>query len=121
MTTVPAACVQFCAGPDKLENIERMAPLVAHAAQRGARLVLLPEKWNAVADGPELADHAERLEEGGPTLDALAAWARGHGIHLICGSMAIDVGGRVANVSIVHGPDGACLPSTPRSTCSTWR
>ena len=31
-----------------------MAPLVARAAARGAELVLLPEKWNAVADGPEL-------------------------------------------------------------------
>src|SRR3954453_20855176 len=104
MTTVTAACVQFCAGPDKLENIERMAPLVAHAAQRGASLVLLPEKWNAVADGPALADHAEGREEGGPTRDALAAWARRHGIPLICAGIAIAAGGRVANVSIVHGP-----------------
>ena len=70
MSTVTAACVQFCAGPDKAGNIERMAPLVAHAADRGADLVLLPEKWNAVADGPELARHAERLDAG-ETVDAM--------------------------------------------------
>ncbi len=106
MSTVTAACVQFCAGPDKAGNIERMAPLVAHAADRGADLVLLPEMWNAVADGPELARHAEQLDAGGPTLDALSAWAREHRIRLICGSIAIDAGDRVGNVSIVHGRDG---------------
>jgi len=109
--SVTAACVQFCAGPDKLENIERMAPLVAHAAERGAQVVLLPEKWNAVADGLELARHAERLDEGGPTLDALSSWAAAHRIHLICGSVAVDTGeaGGVGNTSLVHGPDGALL------------
>jgi predicted amidohydrolase len=108
MSSVTAACVQFCAGPDKSENIERMAPLVAHAAQRGADLVLLPEKWNAVADGPELARHAESLD-GGETVDALARWARELGVSLICGSIAIDQGERVGNVSIAFGRDGGIV------------
>src|SRR5438067_5067270 len=106
MTSVLAACVQFCAGPDKQENIERMAPLVAHAADRGARLVQLPEKWNAVADGPELARYAERLGDGGPTLDALSSWAATYSIDLIGGSIAIDQGDRVGNVSIAFDGDG---------------
>jgi nitrilase len=109
MSRVIAACVQFCAGPDKSENIERMAPLVAHAAARGADLVLLPEKWNAVADGPELARFAESLEDGGETLDALVGWAREHRIRLICGSIAIDQGDRVGNVSIAFGRDGEAV------------
>ena len=102
---VTAACVQFCAGPDKTENIARMAPLVAEAASRGAQLVLLPEKWNAVADGPELRRYAERLDEG-ETVDALSEWAAEHRIHLICGSIAIDHGERVGNVSIAFDRDG---------------
>jgi nitrilase len=102
---VTAACVQFCAGPDKTENIARMAPLVAEAASRGAQLVLLPEKWNAVADGPELRRYAERLDEG-ETVDALSEWAAEHRIHLICGSIAIDQGERVGNVSIAFDRDG---------------
>ncbi len=109
MNTLLAACVQFVAGPDKSENIERMAPLVARAAARGAKLVLLPEKWNAVADGPELARYAERLD-GGETVDALAGWAREHRIDLICGSIAIEGAGNgpgVGNVSIAFAPDGA--------------
>jgi nitrilase len=102
---VTAACIQFCAGPDKTENIARMAPLVAEAASRGAQLVLLPEKWNAVADGPELLRYAERLDEG-ETIDALSEWAAEHRIHLICGSIAIDHGERVGNVSIAFDRDG---------------
>ena len=122
MNTLLAACVQFVAGPDKSENIERMAPLVARAAARGAKLVLLPEKWNAVADGPELARYAERLD-GGETVDALAGWAREHRIDLICGSIAIEGAGNgpgVGNVSIAFAPRRQpSPPRTPRSTCST--
>jgi predicted amidohydrolase len=103
---VTAACVQFRASRDKTENIDRMAGLVAEAAGRGARLVLLPEKWNAIADGRELLAHAESLEDGGETIDALSEWARHHGIDLICGSIAIADGDRVGNVSIAFSPSG---------------
>ncbi|MDX6549532.1 MAG: hypothetical protein QOJ31_216, partial [Gaiellales bacterium] len=69
---VTAACVQFRASRDKSENIARMASLVAGAAARGARLVLLPEKWNGIADGRELLGYAESLEQGGETIEALS-------------------------------------------------
>jgi predicted amidohydrolase len=106
MDSVTAACVQFCASGDKLDNIARMGELVERAAGRGARLVLLPEKWNAIADGAELRRYAESLEDGGETLDALASWARDLRIDLICGSIAIADGDRVGNVSIAFAPDG---------------
>ncbi|MGZ4431193.1 MAG: nitrilase-related carbon-nitrogen hydrolase, partial [Gaiellales bacterium] len=106
MSDLRAACVQFCAGPDKGRNIERMEPLVERAAALGADLVLLPEKWNAVADGLELARHAESLE-GGETVEALSDWARRHGILLICGSIAIhQEEGGVGNVSIAFDREG---------------
>src|SRR5918911_3825813 len=99
MDRLTAACVQFRASRDKAENIERMEPLVAEAAERGARVVLLPEKWNAIADGRELLAYAESLEDGGDTIDALAGWARNHDLDLLCGSIAIVDGDRVGNVS----------------------
>ena len=106
MDRITAACVQFRASRDKAENIDRMSALVAEAADRGARLVLLPEKWNAIADGRELLAHAESLEQGGDTIDALSAWAQQHDIDLICGSIAIADGERVGNVSIAFSPSG---------------
>jgi deaminated glutathione amidase len=106
MTSIRAACVQFSARPDKSENIALMAPLVADAAGRGADVVLLPEKWNAWLDGPGLLPLAERLD-GGETVDAMAGWAREHGVNLIGGSIAIvaeDDG--VHNVSIAFDRSG---------------
>jgi predicted amidohydrolase len=111
MDRITAACVQFRASRDKAENIARMAPLVTEAADRGARLVLLPEKWNAIADGSELRAYAESLEQGGETIEALAQWARQLEIDLICGSIAIADGDRVGNVSIAFRPDGEIAAS----------
>jgi predicted amidohydrolase len=107
---VTAACVQFRASRDKRENIDRMEPLVAEAAARGAELVLLPEKWNAIADGRALLDYAESLD-GGDTVDALAGWARRHRIDLICGSIAIRHGDKVENVSIAFDREGGIAAS----------
>jgi deaminated glutathione amidase len=106
MTTIRAACIPFSARADKSENIALMAPLVADAAERGADVVLLPEKWNAWMDGPRLRPLAERLD-GGETVDAMAGWAREHGVNLIGGSIAIvaDDDG-VNNVSIAFDRTG---------------
>jgi deaminated glutathione amidase len=102
-----AACVQFRARAEKRENIALMAPLVAEAAGRGADVVLLPEKWNAWLDGPELRAQAEELDSG-PTVDAMSEWARIHRVNLIGGSVAIlGEGDRVCNVSIAYDRDGA--------------
>ncbi len=108
---ITAACVQFTASRDKSENIARMAPLVADAAERGAQLVLLPEKWNAIADGAALLGYAESLEHGGETIEALSDWSRSLGIDLICGSIAIAAGDRVGNVSIAFTRDGRIAAS----------
>jgi len=106
MTTIRAACVQFSARADESENVALMAPLVAEAAGRGADIVLLPEKWNAWMDGPRLRPLAERLD-GGETVDAMAGWAREHGINLIGGSIAIVADDdAVHNVSIAFDRNG---------------
>ena len=101
-----AACIQFQARAEKARNLEDMAPLVAQAAQLGADVVLLPEKWNAWLDGPGLRDQAERLD-GGETVDAMAGWAREHNVNLIGGSIAImGDDDAVQNVSIVFDRTG---------------
>ena len=106
MTTIRAACVQFSARADKSENVALMAPLVGEAAGRGADVVLLPEKWNAWMDGPRLRPLAERLD-GGETIDAMAGWAREHGVNLIGGSIAIVADDdSVHNVSIAFDRAG---------------
>jgi predicted amidohydrolase len=106
VSALRAACVQFQARPDKAENLADMAPLVARAAEHGADLVLLPEKWNAWLDGPGLRAQAERLDAGA-TVEAMSDWARTHRVNLIGGSIAVlGEGDRVENVSIAYDREG---------------
>jgi deaminated glutathione amidase len=106
MSQIRAACVQFSARADKSENVALMAPLVAEAAERGADVVLLPEKWNAWMDGPRLRPLAERIDSG-ETVDAMAGWARKLGVNLIGGSIAIAADDEtVQNVSIAFDRGG---------------
>src|SRR3954452_2518786 len=112
MSRIRAACVQFSARADKSENVALMAPLVAEAAGRGADLVLLPEKWNAWMDGAGFRLLAERIDSG-ETVDAMAGWAREHGVNLIGGSIAIaaDDDDTVHNVSIAFDRRGNQIAS----------
>ena len=104
------ACVQMTSGPEKAANLEKAEKLVARAASTGADIVVLPEKWNAIGDGDVLYVAAEPLERG-ETVEAMAGWARGHGITLVGGSIAELREGRekLGNTSIAFGPDGETL------------
>lgn len=99
-----AAAVQLNSGADKGRNLEAAERLVRAAASDGAELVALPEKWNLLAPGEELAAGAEPLD--GPSLGAARAWARELGIHLLAGSVAERGEGKAYNTSVLIGPDG---------------
>ena len=104
------ACVQMTSGPEKAANLEKAEKLVSRAAATGADVVALPEKWNAIGEADTLHAAAEPLE-GGETVEAMAGWARGHGITLIGGSIAELREGheKLSNTSIAFGPDGEIL------------
>jgi deaminated glutathione amidase len=101
-----AAAVQLNSTADKARNLETAERLVRAAARDGARLVVLPEKWNLLGDSAMLMEGAEPLD--GPTIDAASSWARELGIHLVAGSIAERVEGRekAFNTSILIGPGG---------------
>jgi predicted amidohydrolase len=84
---------------------------VREVAAGGAELVVLPEKWNLLADGDVLAGGAEPLD--GPSVGAVRAWARELGIHLVAGSFAERVASseRVFNTSLHLTPDGEIAAS----------
>jgi predicted amidohydrolase len=102
-----AACVQLTAGPDKRENVAKADVLVERAAEAGARLVLLPEKWNGVGGRDVLGELAEPLD-GGETVATMSEWARRHGLWLVGGSITERREGRerLSNTSCVFSPDG---------------
>jgi predicted amidohydrolase len=100
------AAVQLNSTGDKRRNLDAAARLVAAAADEGAELVALPEKWNLLAAGDELAAGAEPLD--GPTLTQARGWARELGIHLLAGSIAerTDDDERLHNTSVLISPEG---------------
>ena len=103
-----AAAVQLNSGDDKGRNLEVAERLVRAAADDGAELIALPEKWNLLAAGERLAAGAEPLD--GPTLGAARSWARELGVHLLAGSISERSGeGRAHNTSVLIGPDGEDL------------
>jgi len=108
---VRVATVQLNSNGDKARNLAAAERLVRAAAADGAVLVALPEKWNLLAAGEEIAAGAERLD--GPSLSAARAWARELGIHLLAGSIAergADPGEeKTFNTSVLIGPDGEDL------------
>jgi predicted amidohydrolase len=105
-----AAVVQLNSNGDKARNLAVAERLVRAAAADGAELVALPEKWNLLAAGEEIAAGAEALD--GPSLGAARGWARELGIHLLAGSIAergADPGDKSFNTSVLIGPDGTDL------------
>ncbi len=96
------AVVQLNSNGDKARNLAVAERLVRAAAADGAELVALPEKWNLLAAGEEMAAAPRRSTA--PASPPRASWARELGIHLLAGSIA------------ERGADPARRrPSTPRS------
>jgi predicted amidohydrolase len=101
------ACVQLSSRADKAANIERAEELVARAAATGAEVVVLPEKWNAIGNAETLHAAAEPLEAG-ESVEAMAGWARRHGITLVGGSITERREGRekLSNTCVVFDAEG---------------
>jgi predicted amidohydrolase len=104
---VRVGAVQLTSTEDTDRNLATADRLVREAAERGAELVVLPEKWSLLGTGDQLREGAEPLD--GPAV----SWARDVagelGIDLVAGSIVERVPGRekTSNTSVHVGPDGA--------------
>lgn len=99
------AAVQLNATPDVARNLEHADRHTRAAVADGAKLVVLPEKWNVLGEGKDLQAGAEPLDGAAVTwARAIAAELR---IDLIAGSVSErPAEGRLRNTSLHIGPDG---------------
>ena len=104
--TLRVAAVQMNTTADTDHNLRVAAKLVDRAADAGATLVVLPEKWNFIDSEQRQVAAAESLD--GPSLAAARMWAMTHGIAVIAGSISEHVPGRdkAHNTSVLIQPDG---------------
>jgi deaminated glutathione amidase len=102
---VRAAAVQLQSTPDRDRNLAAADRLTRAAAEAGAELVVLPEKWPVLGTPEETIAAAEPFD--GPVLAWAKAIARELEIDLVAGSFSERTdGGRGANTSLHVGPDG---------------
>jgi nitrilase len=93
---------------DVAANLARARELLQHAAQRGARLAVLPENFALMARRERDKQAVAEDDGDGPIQAMLAAAARDFELTVVGGTMPMRVAGetRVAPASLVYGPDG---------------
>jgi len=103
---VRAAAVQLNAGHDKGRNLAVADRLTRAAAEDGADLVVLPEKFNLMGTEQQMRAGAEPLD--GPSITWARETARELSIDLVAGSIGERRAGheRLSNTSVHVGRDG---------------
>lgn len=110
---IRAAVVQLTSRQNVAENLAACAEACAEAAGKGAQVCAVPENFAFM--GPERGKLAiaEVIDERdpGPILVAMAAIARKHRLHLLCGGFPERAltPGKCLNASVLLGPDGHVL------------
>lgn len=109
MAGLLAAVIQMDSQDDVEANRGRAAALIAVAADRGAKLVVLPETFVCMTDLQRIAATAEDIP--GETSEMLRTCARKHGVYLVGGSFAerIPSSDKAYNTCLFYGPDGRLL------------
>jgi len=107
-TKLRVAAVQTVSGGDVKANLSAIEPLIAKAAHRGARLVVLPEYFGIL--GARATDKVGAQERDGEGVQQafLARMAREHRAWIVGGTVPIATAdpARVRSASLVFDPEG---------------
>jgi predicted amidohydrolase len=108
-TPMWVAAIQLNSTEDMSRNLEKARAFVNEAAERGARLVALPEHFAYL--GPEDKNPPSAQPLDGPLVNEFGDLARRWEICLLLGSFpeAAAAGERLCNTSVLLGPDGQIL------------
>jgi len=104
--------VQLAVSSNKAANVQRACEKVREAASKGAKVVSLPECFNAPYGTKYFAEYAEEIPSG-PTCKALGKVAKDCKVFLIGGSIPERSNGdqRLYNTLTVWSPEGHMIQS----------
>ena len=118
---VKAALCQVSVSDDKAANIRRAGSLIAEAASRGAKLVVLPEIWNSPYSNDAFPKYAEDIDptlvesttstSGAPSFEFMSRAAKDHGVVLVGGSIPTRKDDRLYNTCFVFDKMGELIGS----------
>ncbi|MBF0154943.1 MAG: carbon-nitrogen hydrolase family protein [Magnetococcales bacterium] len=103
-----AAVIQLCSGADRAANLEMAARLMEQAADRGARLLVLPENFSFMGQTEEEKRRHRETPEASPSLHLLLDLARRRRLWIVGGSIPMTVAGQERSTSscFVVDPEG---------------
>ncbi|KAL8235155.1 hypothetical protein R6Q59_021255 [Mikania micrantha] len=100
---------QLSVTADKERNIAHARLAIEEAAEKGAKLVLLPEIWNSPYSNDSFPVYAEDIDAGtdsSPSTAMMSEVARSLKITIVGGSIPERCGGKLYNTCCVFGTDG---------------
>lgn len=101
--------VQLAVGANKAANVQRACEKVREAVgEGGAKIVSLPECFNAPYGTKYFAEYAEPVPDG-PTCQALSEAAKASQVFLIGGSIPERDGDKLYNTMTVWSPEGKLI------------
>jgi len=107
--TLTVAAIQMVSGNDVKSNLTRAGELIATAAKRGARLIVLPENFAAFGGGRQREIGALESTPDGPIRQFLSQQAKRHRLWIIGGSIPVADSpdpNRVFSACLVFNPQG---------------
>lgn len=107
MSKLKIALIQLAVSQCKETNVKRACKLVTEAAEKGAKLICLPECFNAPYGVQYFHQYAEVIP--GNTSTSLAEAAKQNKIYLIGGSIPEKVDEKCFNTCVAYGPNGEML------------
>ncbi|CAN6465252.1 unnamed protein product [Victoria cruziana] len=103
------ALCQLSVTADKEKNIARARKAIEEAADKGAKLVVLPEIWNSPYSNDSFPVYAEEIDAGGyasPSSLMLSEVSRNKQITIVGGSIPERSGDKLYNTCCIFGSDG---------------
>lgn len=105
------AAIQMCSTPDVDENLKAAEKLIAHAAERGAQLIVLPEMFAIIGSRADDKVCVKETSGSGKIQNFLAKQAQKHQLWLVGGTipLAADNASKVRAASLVYNANGAVV------------